>query len=178
MKDIPGYEGLYQIDEHGKVISLRREKIVNNRLYAWAAQDRSCFIDTNGYRYVGLSKDGKAKKIAVHTLVLLTYFGPKKPGQIALHKDGNKLNNHISNLRWGSFKENYQDSVDHKTAAIGERNGLAKLKIKDVIEILKSDVPSTRLCKKYKVASSTIRAIRIKQNWSRALGDIDVRTKT
>ena len=40
---------------------------------------------------------------------------------VACHIDGNKLNNNLSNLKWGSYAENYADIVKHKTNAIGKK---------------------------------------------------------
>ena len=165
IKPVYGYEGRYEIDEVGNIWSVRREKQVNGRTYAWAGKKLSPFIDTNGYKYVNLGNGSTVKKLAIHKLVLLSFIGEPTEKIIACHFDGNKLNNSIENLRWGTVRDNYLDSVRHKTNSIGERSGVSKLKEVDVLDILKSTEPSTKLCKKYNVASSTIRAVRIKQNW-------------
>ncbi len=160
-----GYEDKYEINEDGEIWSLRREKIVNGRLYAWSGKKLNPFLDNNGYFYVNLGDGNKIKKHAIHRLVLLSFIGNPTEKMIACHADGNKLNNKLSNLRWDTYKENYADSVKHETNAIGSRNGRSKLTKKQVTEILDSPEKSTILCKKYNVASSTIRAIKIKQNW-------------
>ena len=163
--NVLGYEGRYEIDDSGNIWSTRREKIVNGRKYAWAAKKLSPFLDTTGYLYVNLCDGENRKKYAIHRLVLLSFVGNPPEKMIACHDDGNKLNNSLSNLRWDSYKENYADSVRHQTNCAGSRNGQSKLTKLDVAEILSSKEKSTVLCKKYNVASSTIRAVRLKQNW-------------
>jgi hypothetical protein len=160
-----GYEGRYEIDNLGNIWSTRREKVVNGRTYAWAAKKLTPFIDSNGYLYVNLGDGVKRKKWAIHRLVLLSFVGKSQQKMIACHSDGNKLNNSLLNLRWDSYKENYADSVKHQTNCAGSRNGKSKLTNADVAEILNSNEKSTVLCKKYNVASSTIRAVRLRQNW-------------
>jgi hypothetical protein len=53
------------------------------------------------------------------------------------HLDGNRTNNRLENLRWGTSQENAEDRHRHGTAAAGSRNSLAKLTEEKVIEIRK-----------------------------------------
>lgn len=52
----------------------------------------------------------------VHRLVLEAFVGPCPEGQQCRHLDGNPLNNQLSNLAWGTPRENHADSVRHGTA--------------------------------------------------------------
>lgn len=52
----------------------------------------------------------------VHRLVLETFSGTCPPGKIACHRNGDARDNRLSNLYWGSYKENVADSVRHRTA--------------------------------------------------------------
>lgn len=62
----------------------------------------------------------RVRRLKVHLLVLNTFKGPKpSPELCCRHLDGNKLNNRISNLRWGIRKENYQDMILHGTSWVG-----------------------------------------------------------
>lgn len=159
------FKGRYQVDCCGNVWSLRREKIVNGRLYAWAGKQMKSFIDSNGYKYTSLS-DGKLKiKAAIHTIVLQSFKNKPANAEVCRHLDGNPLNNCIWNLEWGSYKDNYEDSRKHGKNQQGERSSRSKLTQKQVKKILESKQNSFELSKKYKVASSTIRAIKTGQNW-------------
>ena len=62
---------------------------------------------------VVLSKKGRKKEERVHRLVLEAFVGPLPDGMVTRHLDGNPLNNHISNLQYGSQSENGLDTVRH-----------------------------------------------------------------
>jgi hypothetical protein len=102
-KEIKGYEGIYKINEYGKVI-----KIKNN-------YEMSTF-DNDGYDRIQLtSKNGVAKKHLIHRLVLSTFKPTKNWEEMQVnHKDMNKRNNHISNLEWVNNKQNINHMLDNR----------------------------------------------------------------
>lgn len=59
--------------------------------------------------------NGKMHYKYIHALVLTAFVGPKPEGMECCHIDGNPLNNHVSNLRWGTHSDNMQDSIRHGT---------------------------------------------------------------
>ena len=67
----------------------------------------------NGYVYCSLRDSGRSKNLRVHRLVLEAFVGPCPDGMEALHIDGNKLDNSVENLRWGTHSENMLDKVAH-----------------------------------------------------------------
>lgn len=102
--DIPGYEGFYSIDEYGNITNVRRNKPL---------QPRS---DKDGYLRVALQKNRVRKEWIVHRLVALSFIGEPPPDKpLALHNDGNNINNHFSNIRWGSHFDNTMDKMAHGT---------------------------------------------------------------
>lgn len=104
--DIKGYEGQYQISNFGNVKSLSR-KIWNGKVYAsYPEIILKTFPYENKYLNVKLYKNSKLKTYMVHRMVA-EYFIPNILDKREVnHKDGNKHNNHISNLEWVSHKEN------------------------------------------------------------------------
>lgn len=92
LKDIPWYEWLYSIDIEWNVYSYRRKKFMTQR------------DNTRWYLIVWLYKNKKLFSPKVHRLVLLTYQWEST--LTVNHKDGNKKNNHISNLEYCTSKEN------------------------------------------------------------------------
>lgn len=102
-KDIPEYEGIYEISNFGRVKSL--SILVNGKRIS------RCKIlknknNGNGYLIVSLTKDGKPKNKYVHILVGKCFIpNPSNKPQIN-HKDGIKCNNNYSNLEWVTQSEN------------------------------------------------------------------------
>lgn len=92
-KDIPGYEGLYQASNLGRIRSLIRNKILIGGI-------------KNGYREVILCKNGKRKYMLVHRLIAQTFLENKKNKPQINHIDGNKHNNNVNNLEWCTRSEN------------------------------------------------------------------------
>ena len=108
LKDIPGYEGLYAASKDGRIWSYpnRRNKFQG----MWMRQVK--FVNTknrtkpHSQYTVHLYKDKKYKNYQVHRLVAQTFIqNPDNLPQIN-HKDGNPLNNHISNIEWCDAKHN------------------------------------------------------------------------
>ena len=94
-KDIPGYEGLYQVSNLGNVKSLFRYR-------------RKLSIQTqpNGYKGVVLYKNGNKKFKLVHRLVAEAFIPNPYKKPAVNHLDENRGNNVVSNLEWVTNKEN------------------------------------------------------------------------
>lgn len=72
-------------------------------------------VSNNKNRQGALSVNlGRAHRFRVAHLVLEAFVGPRPEGAIALHFDDDSSNNHVSNLRWGTFSENMHDSVRNR----------------------------------------------------------------
>lgn len=101
-KDIPEFEGMYQVSNIGRIKSLLRKsysgRILKERLL-------SLVPDTKGYLRVTLHKAKKAFHKSVHRIVAEVFV----KGDISLqvnHIDGVKTNNIYTNLEWCTNKEN------------------------------------------------------------------------
>ena len=70
----------------------------------------------DGYWVIKLSHKGVSKKFKIHRLVLEAFVGPRPTGMECRHLDGDKNNNRLYNLRWGTSEENLADQVRHGTA--------------------------------------------------------------
>lgn len=101
-----GYEGLYEVSESGRIKSFCRYK--EGRMLRPG-------LSSNGYLTVVLVKDKIKLSTCTQIIVLQAFIEPKPAGKIGLHNDGNKLNNHYTNLRWGTYSENTLDQIKHGT---------------------------------------------------------------
>jgi hypothetical protein len=113
-KDIPNYEGLYQISNRGKVKSFCRKNTIILKGE----------IDRNGYERVILCKGKQHKSWTIHRLVGLTFLSnPHNYPQIN-HKDENKLNNNVDNLEWCTAS--YNNSYNDRMKRIGKKSSITK----------------------------------------------------
>lgn len=69
-------------------------------------------MSTTGYRQVSIYSNGKRKQQPIHRLTAQTFLLNPDNKPVVNHKDGNKLNNHISNLEWVTYSENAIHSVN------------------------------------------------------------------
>lgn len=118
--DIPGYEGLYQINKDGVVKSLARFNSKSGRggrLYKETI--RKPTIDKDGYLRVVLCKDGIPHTTSIHRLLAITFIPNPHNYSSVNHKDENKLNNSISNLEWCTVK--YNNNYNNRQLRISEK---------------------------------------------------------
>lgn len=76
-----------------------------------------CRVHPDGDGYLGLTiacSDGVKRRKKVHRLVIEAFRGPPTEGQVCRHLDGDRTNNDINNLVWGTRSENAQDAVKHR----------------------------------------------------------------
>lgn len=79
------------------------------------------------YYAVSVGAEG-GRTTHVHRLMAETWLGPPPfPKAEVRHLDGNRFNNRLSNLAWGSYEDQWQDKLRHGTDNRGERNPQAKL---------------------------------------------------
>ena len=128
----------------------------------------------NGYMQVILSRPGERRYAYVHKLVLLAFHGAPPEGMEVCHADGNRDNNNLSNLRYGTRSENARDRIVHgrgpdgkKTR--GEKNGVAKLTEADVRRIRSMSGSLKEIAAKFGVHFGTIHCIKSRKTWGHLL---------
>lgn len=94
MKDVLGYEGLYQVDELGNVYLARNGRKLK-------PSDNGI-----GYLQISLTKEGKRSNFLVHRLIAIAFIPNPERKRTVNHKDGDKRNNNVNNLEWMTYKEN------------------------------------------------------------------------
>jgi HNH endonuclease/NUMOD4 motif len=153
---VKGYEGRYSVSNHGRVLSHRKS---GDRFLKPG-------IEASGYCLVVLCVNGIHDSRKVHRLVAEHFIGPCPKGLQVNHKDGNKNNNHETNLEYVSFKENIAHAKINGLNAFGVRAARSKLKECQVRKIRKmSHLGSTNLAKKFNVSAYAIRDILSGKTW-------------
>jgi hypothetical protein len=122
-KDIKDYEYLYQVSNHGNIRSLDRIVEYSNGKKALhkgriKSQPTNCKTE---YRIAVLSKNNKQRAFKISRLVAFAFIDNKNDLPVVNHIDGNKKNDHFSNLEWCTYSHNSLHAFD---------NGLSKKKSK------------------------------------------------
>lgn len=135
--EIGGHDLKYAITETGDIIGLGRIK---------NGQKHKTYINKDGYECKTLfcSKCKKRTAVSVHRAVAIMYLPNPNNLECVNHIDGNKLNNHVSNLEWCTADENRAHAI--KTGLFdprGEKNTFAVLTEERVLEIRKKGKYST-----------------------------------
>lgn len=106
-KDIAGYEGRYQISNHGNVKSLTRTIIqVNGKPLTTRERILKFRIDPSGYRTTHFWIGEKEHTYKIHRLVAFHFVENPMNHNVVNHLDSNRINNYYKNLEWCSFREN------------------------------------------------------------------------
>lgn len=115
-KDIPGYEGLYQVSNNGKIksISHQTKNNPNGGVRMTMGRTLSLYKMPNGYLQVQLSKNEKRRKLYVHRLVAIAFLHNERNFSDVNHIDGNKNNNCVENLEWCSHRSNQIHMVENR----------------------------------------------------------------
>ena len=111
---VVGYEGTYEVSDHGNVRSVTR--IVRGRgsvMRRVQGRPLQPLLTGSGHETINGSVDGKRKRLYVHRLVLEAFVGACPDGMEGCHNDGNPQNNHVDNLRWDTRGNNCLDTVQH-----------------------------------------------------------------
>lgn len=99
-KAIPGYEGEYSISSYGRVRNDRSGRVSYGHAHG------------NGYQKIGFWRGNmEVGKAYIHRLVAEAFLEKGPDDTEVNHKDGNRANNHISNLEWVSSSGNTEHAV-------------------------------------------------------------------
>lgn len=113
-RPIRGYEGAYEVSNHGRVRSLDHIiSYANGHDRPTKGRVLTPWI-TRRYLTVRL---GAGRRTYVHTFVCEAFHGPRpEPEWQVRHLNGDCLDNRAENLAWGTCSENHLDKRAHGTA--------------------------------------------------------------
>lgn len=160
----------YEISENGDV---RRTHATDGSPAGTILAGSLC----NGYRRHNLKFEGKFRTFRTHRLVCEAWYGPPPSEEAhAAHNDGDRQNNHFSNLRWATALENARDRIKHGTNCAGQSNPAAKLTPAEVQAIRNAFTGQrgqpTKLSRAFNVSKTTIRNIVKSKNWREMPSDV------
>lgn len=134
-RPVVGFDG-HEVSSMGRVRSVPRTILRGGatpvRLRSWLLRTS---VNSRGYAVAYLRRQGLRAARTVHRLVAEAFLGKRPRGADIRHLDGNRFNNTVVNLRYGSRSENERDKIAHGSSNRGGRNGNAKLSAADVVAI-------------------------------------------
>lgn len=114
-KEVPGYEGIYEVSNLGRLRSLDRAVVKSDVVQHRNGRLKKFWENQDGYLQCKLSKGGESVNIGVHRVVALAFIdNPERKPEIN-HKDGNRQNNVVENLEWVTHLENIDDCLTRGT---------------------------------------------------------------
>lgn len=170
-ENINGYPK-YHITDDGRLFSIKQ-----GRVWRELKPDLS-----NGYnRFALFDEKGLEKKFFAHTLVLMAYAEAAQEGMLVCrHLDGNRQNNKISNLTWGTHKQNSDDMILHGRSQRGAKNHNTILNEESVHEIfflIADGFSFEKIAKMYKCSATNISNIAYREIWSHIDIDPEIENK-
>ena len=165
-KKIDGYK-YYFVSNFGRVKSTNDKGNWGDKRTLKIIVRKSGYCVVNLHSYRGAVK--KMKQYRVHQLVAKAFIPNPEKKPIINHLDGNKENNHVSNLEWCTQSENMIHA--YKNGLCSRKKGVktTKLTVDDVKEIRKryknKNISQYQLSEDYSVTESTIRNVINKTSW-------------
>lgn len=164
---VAGTNEAYSVSNLGRVRSNSRTVYKANGTTQYVKERILKFGGSEGRPTVTLAYKGKAKPKLVCRVVCETWLGERPKGQVTRHLNDNPQDNRVSNLCYGTPKQNGEDMVRNGNSLRGTRCPHAVLteeKVKD-IRALYLCYTAPELAKKFKVSLPTIRAVLARKVW-------------
>lgn len=166
-RDIPGFDGHYQVSDLGRVRSCKTTHGEAGLTWHLRAPQP---LPPYGHLMLVLYRHNQPHTRYVHALVAGAFLGPCPPGHEVAHNDGNPADNRVQNLRYATRKENQADRLEHGTMIRGEDASNHKLTESDVRDIRAAWAARTTsrraLAERYGVSESAIQQIYLRKNWA------------
>jgi len=160
-KPIPGYEGHYEINSEGVVVSIKFNKRLTKKPQ----------LNNKGYFTVSLQVNDIAKRYLIHRLVWLAHRGEIPEGLMVLHGEGNNPQNScVEYLSLGTYKDNLvRDRKRDGSFLRGEKHGSSKLteiQVRYIKDRLKDGIKGKTLSQLFNVSKVAISNIKSGKTWS------------
>jgi hypothetical protein len=173
MKACPSYPG-YSVTENGEVFTHRRRRGAGKGHGGTVTIDPTftkqlkAGIRHGGYEYVSVSTSRGQRSIPVHVLLMDAFHGPRTDGMEVRHLDGNCRNNALTNLAYGTPRENSEDARRHGTIPMGEAHHKAKLTadmVREIRRLAAEGVGATALSLQFSVSRGAIYGVVSGRKW-------------
>ena len=115
-----------------------------------------------GYLAISSKDRGVKRTFYLHRLVAEAFLGKPADSNEVNHLDGDKSNNHVSNLEWTTHSQNLQHAVRH---GLTTRNALKPADVKMIRKLIADGVSRKEIASCYGVSLSAISHIASGHSW-------------
>ncbi|HBL6925884.1 TPA: HNH endonuclease [Citrobacter koseri] len=169
-RPVSGFENYYRVSNSGSVKSLDRVSIHSNGTVTHRKGRILKPALKVGYPFVVLVGDDGKKQFHIHRLVASAFCNKPEGCDVVNHLDGNKLNNHASNLEWTTTKGNTAHAI--KTGLLNPARGenssasiLTEQQVEEIRRRLSLGERGSHLAKEFGVKNMAISQIRTGRTW-------------
>lgn len=160
----------YAVSNYGRIASYK-DDIMNGKVLSGSL--------TTGYRTLNLHRPNNKGTLYIHREMAGLFL--KKPTSVhkfVIHRNHNKLDNKVKNLRWATLEQmidhqqNSPAKIAYKEKQATRTEGLKLTasnvkKIKNILKNKKRDITIRQLAENYGVSEMTMYRIKSGENWSR-----------
>jgi len=161
----------YAVSACGRIASFKKDVLKDGKLLRGSL--------TTGYRTLNLHRPNNKGTLYIHREMAKLFFKrPSAKHQFVIHKNHNKLDNNIKNLKWATLEDMiehqqdspakmaYKEKQANRTEGLKLTSGQVK-KIKGVLKNKNRNITIKQLAKNYKVSEMTMYRIKSGENWAR-----------
>ncbi len=169
---VSGLDGFYEVSDLGRLRSVTRivdsghdgRRLVKGRVLRLDMSTR--------YARAMVSAFGVHRVLTVHLEVMALFGPPPKLGEEVRHLSGDRTDNSLANLAWGTKRENAEDKKLHGTYLVGETIPNSRLKVADIHEILKLEgaLPLRGIAEIVNCGLSTVHHVLTGRTWGHVTG--------
>jgi hypothetical protein len=161
-KDVPEYEGLYQVSNLGRIKSLPRNGTRNSSRILKPRVDL-------GYERVWLSKADVVKPHKISRIVASVFIlNPFNKPEVN-HIDGNKSNNNVNNLEWVTKSENIKHAFNTGLAKPirEQKHAVINYNIAHQIRVLcETGMKQVDIARKFNITPQLVSSVKLNKSWS------------
>lgn len=180
----PGWEGLYEVSNHGQVRSIDRNVYTKKGAFLRRMKGKLLKVhEAAGYPSVCLTHQGKTHMVRPYHLVAKAFIGPSpgpiggRPDQWQInHKNGDRWDCRAENLEWVTGRQNRAHAELNGLKAMGASHGRALVNEKDVRDIREryAVVPEPRrvIAERYGLSKPAVDSILYGRTWRRVGGPL------
>ena len=161
----------YAVSSFGRIASYKLDPLKDGKLLSGSL--------TTGYRTLNLHRPENKGTLYIHReMAHLLLKKPSAKYKFVIHRNHNKLDNHIKNLSWATLEQMikhqqgspakmaYKEKQANKTEGL-KLNAAQVKKIKAILNSKKRNITIKKLAENYGVSEMTMYRIKSGENWGR-----------